>query len=130
MQVSPIMLLKTHVEKMSVLGFAIMYMKINNLKDFAIMLMITKAVTRRNRIRNAMTFGADTPIGADEPVRQITIARICVAQNMCNKPFDAFPQHLVFLPHVQDNAGHTTEFTGANHAETRGRCVLRAGSSV
>ena len=31
MQVSPIMLLKTHIEKMSVLGFAIMYMKINNL---------------------------------------------------------------------------------------------------
>jgi hypothetical protein len=83
------MLLKTHIEKMSVLGFAIMYMKINNLKDFAIMLMILKAVTRRHRSRNAMTFGADTAIGADERGGEITIATIWGVQNMYNKPFDA-----------------------------------------
>ena len=45
---SAIMLMKTHVEKMSVTGFAIMLMKTQLLIFFAIMFMIMQVVTERH----------------------------------------------------------------------------------
>jgi hypothetical protein len=62
MQVSPIMLLKTHIEKMSVLGFAIMCMKIKDLKVFTFMLMIIMAVRQVRRIFGSLALKADTSI--------------------------------------------------------------------
>jgi hypothetical protein len=49
--VSPIMLLKTHVEKMSFLSFAIMFMKARGLSIFAIMLLKRQALLLRTRSR-------------------------------------------------------------------------------